>query len=127
MHIPNPTAILRQARRAYQYFHTGVQVEGRANRRHDRVTVVDIAEASIPMFNLELEAPAADPFESVTLEPGAPPQESHFVLVPKGSPNSRVESTSGAILELEFRPGRGSERWARPTIRMPLSMPLPRD
>jgi hypothetical protein len=83
------------------------------NRRGPRVTVSEIADARIPLFGLVLADGAWPEFKPLTLEPGDPPLEANFVLVPKGAPKvgptPRVEAFTGAILELEFRPSRGSE------------------
>lgn len=92
------------------------------NRRGERVTVIEIADAGIPLYQVELPDQAWPAFKSLTLEPGDPPQESNFVLVPKDAPEARVEAALGARLDLEFRPSRGSERWARPSIRLPLEL-----
>ena len=90
-------------------------------RRNERVTVIEIARAVIPTYGVELTTAGVWPsFESVTLEPGDAPVESSFVLVPKDDPKGRVEATVGAWLEVEFRPSRGSERWARPRFRSQL-------
>jgi hypothetical protein len=91
------------------------------NRRNDPVTVIEIADARIPMYSVELtDKGGARSFDAVTLESGAKPVEPHFTLVPKHDPAGRVEASTGAWLELEFRPSRGSERWARPSVRMQL-------
>src|SRR6476661_5167038 len=97
------------------------------NRRSGRVTVLDIAEARVPLLRLELTDAAAQPFKPVTLEQGDKQEESYFILLPKHAPESRVEATTGALLELEFRPSRGSERWGRPTISLPLELRRPDD
>ena len=91
------------------------------NRRGERVTVIEITRAVIPSYGVELTTAGVWPnFKSVTLEPGAAPVEASFVLVPKAEPKGRVEAAVGAWLEVEFRPSRGSERWARPRLRCQL-------
>lgn len=85
------------------------------NRRNERITVIDIVSARISTYALELtDQRGSGAFESVTLDAGDPPQESDFRLVPKHDLNARVEASAGALLAIEFRPSRGSERWARP-------------
>lgn len=88
------------------------------NRRAERVSVIEILRAEIPTYSAELTPD--DEFKPLTLEPGAAPLESSFELVPKDDPGARVEAALGAWLELEFRPSRGSERWARPRFRCQL-------
>jgi hypothetical protein len=92
------------------------------NRRSERVTVLGITAARIPRFDADLAASDWPSFKPLTLEPGDNPQESFFVLVPKDAPGARVEATTGSWLDLEFRPSRGSERWARPRIRLHLGL-----
>jgi hypothetical protein len=92
------------------------------NRRHQRVTILELAGARIPMYRVELEAASYPTFNPLTLEPGANRQESFFVLVPRGAPDTRVEAAVGSWLELEFLPSGGSERWARPRIRLQLGV-----
>jgi hypothetical protein len=87
------------------------------NRRNERITVLEVAEARVPMYGLELTDADWRRFLPLTLEPGAPRQESIFVLLPKDEPATRVEASVGAWLELAFMPSRGSERWARPRFR----------
>jgi hypothetical protein len=150
VHIPNPAGLIRQARHAWQYFRNGVHVDGNAylcdddhsmvidgnsrkvlqhvdvelrfwNRRSERITVIEIVEAKIPLFRVELTDSEWPKFEPITLEPGARPTEVSFVLRPKHDPKARVEASTGSWLDLEFRPSRGSERWARPKIRLTLT------
>jgi hypothetical protein len=91
------------------------------NRRGERVTVIEIARAVIPAYSIELTPADMWPhFKPVTLEPGAAPVEASFVLAPKDDPKGRVDAAVGAWLEVEFRPSRGSERWARPRLRCQL-------
>jgi hypothetical protein len=91
------------------------------NRRGERVAVIEVARAVIPSYGVELTTAGVWPdFKSVTLEPGAAPVEASFVLVPKDDPKARVEAAAGAWLEVEFRPSRGSERWAGPRLRCQL-------
>ena len=80
--------------------------------------MIEIAEARIPQFNLDLEVDGS--FKPITLEEGDKPHKVHFELVPKGDKKSRVEAAVGAWLNVEFRPSRGSERWARPTLHVQL-------
>jgi hypothetical protein len=90
------------------------------NRRGGRVTVIDVAKIDLPWRSQELAVAPFLPFESATLEEGGPQQTRHFALVPRGKPKERVEAAMGDPLVLEFRPSRGSERWARPRIRLTL-------
>jgi hypothetical protein len=92
------------------------------NRRNERVTILEIAHARIPLYNVDLTDATWPNFDAATLEPGAKPEERSFVLVPRDDPKGRVEATVGSWLELEFRPSRGSERWARPRIRCQLGV-----
>jgi hypothetical protein len=145
-------AIARRMASAYSYFRTGVAIEGRAwlcddghpmiyaggewptaprhvdvdlklwNRRGDRVTVLEIARAEIPSYSVQLSASSYPDFKAVTLEPGADRVERYFVLVPKHDPEGRVDAAVRAWLHLEFRPSRGSERWARPRFRCQLEL-----
>jgi hypothetical protein len=87
------------------------------NRRNNRVSILEIAEACVPLYNLDLSSAPWRPFHELTLEPGAQPQQSNFSLVPKDDPEACAETTVGAWLELEFRPGGGLERWASPRFR----------
>lgn len=92
------------------------------NRRNERVSVIEITDARIPLFSVELVSAPWQPFKELTLEEGAPPQRSFFALVPKNAPDVRVEASTGAFLEIEFRPSRGSEKWARPRLVLPLGL-----
>jgi hypothetical protein len=95
------------------------------NRRGERITILELAAIDLPLRTIDLVDSSANPFKPVTLEEGAPPENRHFVLVPKEAPDERVEAAVGDPLELEFRPSRGSERWARPRIRLQLGVRSP--
>jgi hypothetical protein len=95
------------------------------NRRGGRVTIMEVAAIDLPLRTLELAVSTFDPFESVTLEEGSAQETRNFVLVPKDAPEERVEAAVGDPLELQFRSSRGSERWARPRIRLQLGVRSP--
>jgi hypothetical protein len=90
------------------------------NRRGGRVTVLE--PATIRILSREQPLAVADwqPFEAATLEEGGAPVTRSFALVPRDDPKARVEVSGGEVLELRFRPSRGSEKWAQPRIRLPL-------
>ena len=90
------------------------------NRRGGRVTVIEVAETKILSRLQPLAIADWAPFEPATLEEGAAPVTREFVLVPKNDPQGRVEVSTGEVLELRFRPSRGSERWAQPHVQMHL-------
>ena len=90
------------------------------NRRNNPVTVLDVASIALPWRDVELAVATSDPFKPVTLGSDGAQQTREFGLVPKDAPDQRVEAAVGDPLEIEFRPSRGSERWARPRIRLTL-------
>jgi len=95
------------------------------NRRGGRVTIIDVASIDLPLRTLDLAVAEWEPFKSVTLEEGGGQETRSFVLVPRGAPEERVEASTGDLLDLEFRPSRGSERSARPRIRLSLGVQSP--
>jgi hypothetical protein len=91
------------------------------NRRGGRVTVIELAEINLPLRNFELALAEWRDFEPVELEEGGAPQKREFVLVPRDASKGRVEAAMGDQLDLAFRPSRGSERFARPRVRLILT------
>jgi hypothetical protein len=86
------------------------------NRRRDPVAILGVAEINLPLRETELAVADWLPFKEVTLPAGGSRQTRKFALVPSDAPEERVEAAAGDPLELEFRPSRGSERWARPRL-----------
>lgn len=99
-----------------------IDVEARFWSRRGRVSVLEVSEARILSRAEPLAVAAWDFFKPVTLEEGGPDEKREFTIVPRGDPKRRVEAAVGEVLVVEFRPSRGSERFARPRLEVPLGM-----
>jgi hypothetical protein len=104
--------------------HIDVEVEF-WNRRDSRISILDVAEAKIVSREQALSVAPWFTFSRVTLEGGDQPQKVPFVLVPAGDPDARVEVGVGEVLVVDFLPSRGSERFARPRLRVRLGLQEP--
>lgn len=89
------------------------------NRRGARVSVFEVVAADL-LRDVELAVATGNPFVPVELDEGGSPQIRKFSLVPKHDPEAGVEAAMGDPLSLQFRASRGSERWARPRVRLTL-------
>ena len=88
------------------------------NSRGGPVAIIGVAAIDLRVREMELAVADWRPFNDVKLGTGGPRVTREFSLVPKDDPQGRVEASSGNPLVLEFRPSRGSERWARPRLQV---------
>jgi hypothetical protein len=96
------------------------------SRRSEAAAILEIAEARILSRSFLLAPASWNSFDEVAVDASGRRVESFFSLVPTLDPDGRVEASTGEVLHLEFRPSRGSEKWARPWVDLPIGVKDPR-